>query len=208
MVIFPEVLGETEFSMFQQKEFEALSLVLDDTLAKYIKTYMENPEANPDTVESVKKNIGDLVTDLTLHQVLQERGITTLLASLSPESMLTSGADLKDIKEKLTFLEENVDRVRTVIMPRPKVAFEAFRSAMVSLCSRMKSEGVTPTFENIIARIDSNRFMFYVPNDKGHTTGVNIINSRRRYWTMCLRGLEYHEYCEQHGIDYIRRRVF
>lgn len=208
MVIFPEILGEAELSMFNQNDFQALVLVLDDTLAKYLKDYIENPEADNTVVQLVKDNIGDTITSLTLHQVLYDKGMITLLSSLSPESMLYSGADLQDIKEKLEFLEENVDKVRTIINPRPKYAYESFLTSMKSLTIRMREAGVTPTFDKLVERIQSNKFMFYVPNDKGHSTGVNIINSKRRIWTMCLRGLEYDEYCKEHNLDYIKRRVF
>lgn len=208
MIIFPEVLGEAELSVFEEKDFNSLSQVLDDTLAKYIKNYIENPEANQDVVKRIQDNIGDLVTSLTLHQVLQDKGIVSLVLSLSPENLLSSGADLRDIKEKLQFLEKYVDKVRTTIAPRSKSAYTDFVVTMRGVVNRMSSLGIPTTFNDVIKRIESNKFMFYIPNDKGHTTGVNIINSKRRQWTLCLRGLEYYEYCEEHGIDYVKRRLF
>ncbi len=208
MVIIPEILGEAEFRFFNDTDFECLKDVLDDSLAKYLKTYFENPEANPEIVARIKEKIGDAVESLTMHYVLQEKGIISLLASLSPETLMNSGTDLEEIRVKLKFLEDNIDKVRVTISARPKAAYDNFKTSISGVIHRMMLEGVETTFPEVLARLDSNRFLFYVPNDKGHTTGVSIVNTKRRQWVMCLRGIEYKQYCDNNGIDYITRRYF
>ena len=208
MDIFPSLLGEAEFELFTEQDYLALSGVLNDTLAKYIKEYLENPAAKPEVVAAIQKNIGPLINSLTFHYVLFDKGIIDLISKLSPENLVNSSADFEDIKEKLKFLEDNIGNLRVTISARPKSAYQSFITSVKGVLDRQKLSGITPTYPDILARIEGNKFAFYVPNDKGHPTGTQVVNSRRRVWMMCLRGLEYKEYCDNHNVNYIKRRLF
>ena len=208
MDIFPELIGEKEFEYFNAATYTALSEILNDTLAKYLKDYITNPAANVEIVSDIQKYLGEQVESLTFHYVLQDRGIIDLVGHLTPETLIKSDVNREEIKNQLLFLESNINKLRTVIPARTKKAYEAFMSCLSGTLETMRSEGIQPTYPNIIKRIESNKFVFYTPNDKGHTTGSNIINSRRKQWIMCLRGLQYTEYCDANGINYLKRRVF
>lgn len=208
MDIFPNLIGEAEFALFTEQDYLALSGVLNDTLAKYIKDYIENPEANPEVVSAIVSNIGHLVDSLTFHYVLIDKGIIELIGKLSPETLVSSNADFDTIKEKLKFLEDNIGKLRVTITARSKAAYDSFRTSISGVLARQKEAGIEPSYPNLLERIEGNKFAFYVPNDKGHPTGTAVVNSRRRVWVMCLRGLEYKEYCDNHGINYIKRRLF
>lgn len=209
MDIFPGLLGETEFRMFTETDYACLHSVLDDTLAKYILDYMCSENADQEIVGSIQKNIGKIVESMTFHLQMRDKGIIDLLKGLSPESIVSLDADsAKDVREKLTFLEDNVDKVRLNIQPRSKKSWEDFYSAMQALHIRMLQSGIRPTYDDMLERLKSNSFIFYVPGDKGHSTGMGLINSRRNQWTICLRGLEYKDYCDSKNINYLERRVF
>lgn len=208
MDVFPGLIGETEFANFIPEDYVALGYVLDDVLAKYLRDYISNSDADDEIVSNISKYIGPVIESLTFHYTLKEMGITDMISRLSPENLISANVDHKDIQEKLKFLEDNIHKLRTVIDSRSKTQFENFMSAMRALDARMRSQGITPTYYNWIDGIISNKFLFYVPNDKGHTTGTGVITSRRRQWTMCLRGLEFKEYCDAKNIPYITRRAF
>ena len=208
MDILPNLLGEAEFRFFTEQDYLALSDILDDSLALWIKRYVENPDADAKVVEDIREHMWSLVESLTFHFKLQEMGMVELIRGLSPENIVQSGIDEESVIKKLKFLEDNIGKLRTVISPRTKTMYENFIASIKGVLSRMSLEGATPTYPDIIKRIESNKFVFYVPNDKGHNTGMNLINSRKKAWTMCLRGLEYKQYCDNAGINYIVRRLF
>lgn len=208
MDIIPDMLGEAEFSVMKDSDYLVLSGVLDDTLAKYIKDYTKNPNANPAIVESIKRNLSDVIDSLTFHFELQEMGILDLVASLTPETLLVTNADFQDIRVKLKFLEDNYHKLRMVIPARTKAAYSDFCTMLSTLLVREHEQGIEPTYINIKQRLESNKYVFYVPNAKEHTTGCNIINSRKRNWTMCLRGLEFDAHCKEHNVNVFKRRIF
>jgi len=208
MDIFPNLLGENELKFFNESDFMSLTCVLDDTLAKHIKDYINNPLANTEIISSLDEKFTKTIDSLTFHYTLQEMGIIDLIGRLSPETLLNTNADFGDIKTKLTFLEDNIDKLRVTIPARTKAAYEDFCATMRRVLQRQQEAGVQPTYPDIMKRIEANKFAFYVPNDKGHHTGTAIVNARRRQWMMCLRGLQYKEYCDNKGLNYIKRRLF
>lgn len=208
MDILPNILGENEFMFFDEADYICFSGVLDDSLAKLITSYMNNPEAKPEIVAAIKDNLGPVLESLTFHFTLSEMGILDLISHLSPQTLISSNADFDTIKEKLTFLETNVDKLRVNIQARPKSAYESFTSMLARVLAKQKAAGVEPTYPDILSRVQGNKFAFYVPNAKGHPTGTAIVNAKRIPWTICLRGLEYKEYCDNNNINYITRRLF
>ena len=208
MIVFPDLLGDIELAEFNESDYSALGCVLDSTLAKHLKRYMENPEANQLVVENLRKYLGDTIESYTLHYVLRDKGILELITKLTPETLLTTGADYTYIKEQLKFLEDNKYKLLVEIPARSKTAYESFLSTIRGVLSRMHEKGVKPTYDNILQRIEVNKYVFYVPSAKSKPTGCNIVNSRSRQWTTCLRGLEFKEYCDSRGINYLQRRSF
>jgi hypothetical protein len=208
MDIFPNLLGDAEFRNFTQQDYAVLSGVLNDTLAKYLSDYIKNPEADPKVVQDIKDNLNDYIESLTFHFILRENGTLDLIGKISPETILSSGADLNDIYTKLKYLEDNISKLRTFIPPRTKTNYTDFVQMISRVVGTMIANNQQPTYPDIMQRIGSNKFVFYIPGDSGHNTGTGIVNSRRRQWTMCLRGLEYKKYCDDNGINLFRRRVF
>lgn len=208
MDVINNILGEKELSYFNSDDFGNFLGVMDDNVARQVKRYLNSPEADQNIVDYAKKYIGDRVESLTMHFTLQEMGITQLLSKLSPEVLLSSEADIDDIYDKLKFLEQNVDKLLVTIPARPKSAFEQFKTSVQNVIIRMGQAGEAPTYPEIPERIAANMVLFYKPNDKGHSTGAGIVNSRRNSWLQCLRGIEYTKYCDEHGVNAVDRRAF
>lgn len=182
--------------------------MLNDLLSGYLKKYVENPDADEYVVDCINNFLGPTIESLTFHIVLKEKGITDMVAHLSPEALIGSDIDYAEIISKLTFLEENVNKLRMSVPVRTREDWETFHSAMAGVCGRMRAEGQQPTYPDFMDRLDSNKFVFYKPNEKAHSTGSNVISSKRRQWTMCLRGSEFITHCEQNNIQVLKRRVF
>ena len=208
MDVIPGLLGEAEFREFTDTDYAIFGDILDDKLAKYIRDYINNPEADPEIVKSIKNNMGDLVKSLTLHFELQDRGIIKMLESLSPETITLPECDLDSIEESLEFLTNNSNILRYDIAPRTKESYSQFISMIEKVITRMQMNGVATTYPNLLKRIDSNKFVFYIPNDKGHTTSCGIVASKSKQWQSCLSGIKYLKYCNEHGIGVLNRRNF
>lgn len=208
MDVFPELLGELEFKFFSPETYEALKGVLDDTLSKDIKDYMENPEADPEVVDCMEQFLGPTLTSMTMHFVLQEKGIIDLIHGLVPETLPSTKVDLDDLIEKLSFLEQNSDKLMTSIPKRNRAAWETFLNSMHGVVSRMREAGVNTTYSNLIARLEANKGVFYVPNGTSHGTKCSAVSMRRRQWLLSLRGAEFMQYCNEHGVNYKDRRRF
>ena len=215
MVIFPEILGEAELAEFTERDFEALKRVLDPTLARHLSRYATNPESDVTVVSNVIKYLGSTIESYTLHYTLREKGILDLIVKLTPETLLGSpdnafsnSMDYSTIKEQLTFLDNNKHKMLMEFPIRTRDAYEDFLASVTRVTTEMRAKGKATTFADIPKRIQVNKAVFYVPNAKSISTGCGIINSRRRQWITCLRGLEFKEYCDSKGLNYVQRRNF
>lgn len=208
MDVITNILGEKELSYFDNDDFGVFVGVMDDNIARSVKRYLGSAEANRQIVEHIRTHIGDRVESLTMHFTLQESGITQLLSTISPEVLLSAEVDIDDVYDKLKFLEQNVDKLLVTIPARPKSAYESFITCIESVIDRIIQAGDSPTYPEVVARVKANSFLFYKPNDKGHSTGTGIVNSRRNSWIQCLRGIEYTKYCDEHGVNAVDRRAF
>lgn len=208
MNIIPGLLTDKEFRYFKPEDYLALGKLLNDVSAGYLKTYIDNPRADPYVVDCIQQFLGATIESLTFHFVLQEKGITDLVAHITPESLVGGNVDLDDAYEKLKFLEDNVDKLRMAIPVRSKDDWLEFRECMERLVERMAVESESPTYHNMLELLDDNKFIFYKPNEKQHSTKSGIIASKRRQWTMCLRGIEFLQHCSRNGVQVLNRRVF
>lgn len=208
MDVLPGLLGDKEFSYFTPTDYMALKGVLNDTLASHIKDYTNSPMANPSVVSSIQQFLGPTIESLTFHEVLIERGIPELIQSTMPQHLATSGIDLDELLDKLTFLEENEDKLLTTIPARSKEDWKTFLSAMSKVESRMRSSGDKPTYTEWIKRIEANSRVFYAPREKERETGNRVFSTRKRQWMTTLRGAQYIKRCEEENIPYHERRKF
>lgn len=208
MDVFPELLGEKEFLLFEPDDYGNLSRVINDTLAGYLLNYIANPGANPAVVESINKYLGSTINKLTMHTKLQEMGVVDLVTSVAPDQLLSSGYDLDEVIEKLTFLEEHYDEVMFTVPARTKADYEAFMTTMRRIVTKGEASAEGLTYPDVLDRIRDNSFLFYKSNEKSHNTHVNALNSRKRQWTIVLNGARYTKRCEQEGISMLDRRRF
>lgn len=208
MEIIPGILGEAEFAYFNENDYGNLRGVLNTALAGHLKSYLNTPNANPKVVADINKYLGDEIVGLTMHKVMQEKGITDMVTSLSPETLLTVIEEKPEIREQLTYLAENFDKLRVTIKPATKADYERFESSVLSVLQRMSADGIVPTFPDIRLRLDANKFIFYKSNGKLQSTGVGILNAKHQQWRLCLNGLLFKEYCDEKNINYVARRVF
>lgn len=208
MEIFPNLLSETEFKLFTAETYSALKGVLDDVLCGYLREYLAQPNTDAYVVDCIQNFLGHTIETMTFHNVLKERGIVELVSKISPETILSAEMNLKDAREKLEFLYANEGKCLTHIPSRTKEAWETFYAAMENLVARALATGETLQYPDLVERVKANKFIFYIPNGKSHSTGCGVINSRRRQWLICLRGLQYMEYCDANNVSAVARRVF
>lgn len=208
MDIFPNLLGETEFKNFTESEYAALAEVLDDVTANYIVKYKTDPAADATIVSDINKYLGEKLHAMTFHLELKENGILDLVNSLSPESLAISQVDLDELIERLSYLEQNQDSIRSTLPGRSSQDCAVFESAVRRTIDRIKAAGGTPTYPDIPKRIAANRFLFYTPGEKEHYTGVGILNSRKRQWTLTLNGARWLKYCADHNVPFEKRGAF
>lgn len=208
MDIIPGLITDKEFKYFEVDDYVALGKLLNDMSAKYIKSYMENPDADKRVVDYMENFLGTIIESMTFHFTLQEKGIIDLVTYITPEALVGSDINYDDAYEKLKFLEDNIDKLRMMIPIRNKDDWTAFRSRMDNLVLRMRAANDAPTYPDFLDRLDVNKFVFYKPNEKSHSTRSGIISSKRRQWAMCLRGIEFIRHCESNNIPVLNRRVF
>lgn len=208
MDVFPGLLGDKELSYFTPEDYNALKGVLNDVLAKDIKTYCGREGANPTVVEDIEKYLGPTLESLTLHFTLQDKEIPQLISSVLPQHLLTSGVDLDDLVEKLEFLEANESKLLTAIPARSKDDYSNFKNAISRVIDRIKKAGDSPSDPDILKRIEANSFIFYTPREKASDTGNRLFATRKRQWITTLRGAQYYKRCEAEGIPYNERRKF
>ena len=208
MDIFPALLGEAEFACFTSEDYSALKDVLNDVLAKCIRDYINNPSANADIVKTMQDNLGPTIESMTMHYVLEEKGIINLVKGLVPENLPSMNIDLDELIEQLSFLESNSTKLMTSIPKRTRDSWDTFFNRMKLLQISMSKQGVEPTYEDFVDRIAANQFVFYVPNAKAYSTGSSVVNMKRRQWIISLRGAEYMKYCNEKNIPYVERRKF
>lgn len=208
MDIFPKLLGEMEFRNFTESDYAALANVLDDVTAKYITSYASNPNADQSIVADINKYLGEKLHALTFHLELKSSGILELVNGLSPESLAMSQVDLDDLISRLSFLEENQDSIRSTIPGRSSRDCAKFESAVCNVVTRITVSGETPTYPDIPKRMAANRFLFYSPGEKEHYTGVGVLNSKKRQWTLALNGARWLKYCSENNVPFEKRSVF
>ena len=216
MYIFPDLLEESLIKHFNSDDFAALSTVLDDVLANYIKQYMANPAADSNVVKLLEENIGDIIKRLTFHLDLEQRGIVELVKGLTPAS-LSTGIDLHEVVEKLSYLENNFDSIITYIPVRKKNDFFHFASAMHAALMRMEKDYKehNRVFDSIyekamigVNNLENHQFIFVAPHEKSRPNGLSPLVSRKRMWVMSLRGAEFQLECNAHSIPIHIRRNF
>lgn len=208
MDIFPGLLGDKELTFFSPEDYNALKGVLNDVLAKDIKTYCSSAEANADVISDINKYLGSTLESLTLHFTLQEKGLPQLIQGILPEHLLSSGVDLNELVEKLEFLEANESKLLTAIPARNKDDYKNFISSLTRVSERMKKAGTKPTYDDMVKRIEANSFIFYTPREKASETGNRLFAMRKRQWMTTLRGAQYFQRCEAEHIPYHERRKF
>ena len=208
MDIIPNILGEIEFLYLDADGYGDLRNVLNTTIAKYIKRYIDNPNADETVANKVRAMLGKDIVGLTMRETLQEKGILDLVTAISPITVLTLVEEQPDILDKLEYLEENSQNMRVTIKPAKSDDYAHFRSDVARTIDAIKRDGKQPTYPDIIKRLDANKQAFYHPNGKAQGTGIGIINAKHQQWTMCLKGLRFKKYCDEKNLNYIQRRAF
>lgn len=208
MDIFPKLLGEAEFRNFTESDYAALAAVLDDVTANYICQYRDNPDADQTIVKDINQYLGEILRSLTFHLELKNSGVIELVQSLAPESLPYSQDNLDELIERLSYLEKNQNNIRATIPHRTSSDCAKFGSAIFGVVSRMLQQGITPTYPDIPRRFEANKFLFYQSGEKDHSTGVGILNSKKRQWVLALNGARWLKYCAENNIPYESRSAF
>lgn len=211
MDVINGLLSESEFRLFSAEDYQALQNLLDDSLASQILAYVSGTGQDPFVLDNIKCFLLPIVESLTFPAKLHEEGYVEMVAKLSPQVLVSTVQDpeyLKDVHKKLRFLEANYDKVTSRTPTRTRSDYTEFITRMGTLVSKAFVQNVELTYPDLVQRIEANRFVFYSPQDKGHSTLLGNITRKHRECTLCLRGLDYKEYCDSKGIPANLRRLF
>lgn len=211
MDIVKGLLSETEFRLFKAEDYYALECLLDDSLANQLLTYINSTGQDPFVLDNIKCFLLPTIESLTFPLKLHSEGYVEMISKLSPQVVVSTTQDpeyLKKLHGQLRFLEANFDKITARTPARTRSDYDNFLRRMTNLVGRAMSEGIELTYPNLVQRIEANKFVFYSPQDKGHSTMLGNITRRRREWILCLRGLDYKEYCDTKGVPNNLRRVF
>lgn len=211
MDVVKGLLSENEFRLFKSEDYTALENLLDDSLANQILNYINGEGQDPYVLDSIKCFLMPTIETLTFPLKLHSEGYVDMISKLSPQVIVSTTQDpeyIKKLHSQLRFLEANFEKITARTPARSRADYDKFLGRMQALVTRSMCENQELTYPNLIQRIEANKFVFYSPQDKGHSTMLGNITRRRREWTLCLRGLDYKEYCDASGIPANLRRVF
>lgn len=205
LFVIPQLLSEEDFSYFDEDTYNALLPLLDDVLCKYLADYMKNPEANPDVVETIDHYYHGIIESYTLPAKLEEMGVFSLVATITPQAVVNLDIDRNDVIQKLSFLDKHCTKTISSVQPRTAADFHLFEKELAKVAMRKPYANANP---NMLRMIQSNSFIFYMSHEKTRKTGMGLVNSRRRSWLVSLRGAEFLNYCENKNIPVNVRRMF
>lgn len=208
MDIFPQLIGEKEFRYLTPDDYGAIDGILDEVTAGYLLTYINHPAAENTIKSDIVRYLKPSIDSLTFHTKLKDEGYVDLVKNLNPESLAISDVDLDNLITKLSFLEENASKIKSTIPARTSQAYKDFYAAMSGVSTRMKISGIELTYPDMLDRIAANKFLFYTTGEKDHPTGVGILNSKRRQWTIALKGAKWLKYCKSRNISVAERSKF
>lgn len=208
MDVLPQILSDADFLYFDEEIYAAFSRILNDVICKYISTYMQSGQAIPEVVDAMQKYLGQKIEILSFPQVLKDKGILDYVTNLVPETLPGGDIDLDETVSKLSYLQDNIGKVTTVITQRTAEDYNSFLKSMIELTKKMNQCGKAPTYGDLLRRIEANKFLFYTRNEKSRNNGLGIISSRKKKWTIALWGARYIQECDKRGIQTNSRRRF
>ena len=206
--VFPNLIGEDIFKYFDYNDYLNLSNVLDDICAKILRDYMANSEADPEIVDYLKSYCNDKIQALTLHLDLRERGITDMVANLSPDTILHSTVPLEKIIDDLTYIMDNEGSITVTLPRRGNEEFQNWYKSLTKAQTLAKANGEHLMHPDMLQKISKNKYIFYTPNNVTIPTGAKIFRTRKRQWFTCLRGAQYIQKCNELGLSTLDRRLF
>ncbi len=208
MDVIPGILTERELRYFTDEDYHALAGVSAEIVCNHINNYIDDANSDPEIVNRLQTNMGSLLARYRLNKRVTDEDTIAYIDSLVPEALPQQSDEYQNVIDRLQFLEGNYTSIIVTIPPRKKPMYMDFLSSLLSVLDRMSKDEVSPTYGNLLQRIDANKFMFYVPNEKTRTTRMNRIISTRRKWTLALNGARYLQYCQENGIGAAERRRF
>lgn len=211
MDVINGILSESEFRLFSSEDYAALQNLLDDSLSDQILSYINKEGQDAFVLDNIKCFLLPTIEALTFPLKLHAEGYVEMVSKLSPQVLVSTVQDpeyLKDVHKKLRYLEANYDKVTSRTPTRTRAEYDTFKFRMEVLVTRAMVQNIELKYPDVVQRIEANRFVFYSPQDKGHSTMLGHITRRHREWTLCLRGLDFKEYCDIKGIPANLRRSF
>lgn len=202
IAIIPGLLYDDDFKYFDENTYKALQGVLNDVIAKMIKTYIDNPAADKELVSVIKDMIGDSVISYTLHLEFENRKIFDLLKTLQPDTIQQTDAEYKaSILEQLEYVYNNVERIITVIPARTNKAFTTWKAELSKVEARMRQNGAFWKVPDMFKRLQVNSELFYSAREKDRNLPTSVILSRKDRWLLALRAVQWDNYCNSHSVS-------
>lgn len=208
MDIIEGILTDKELKYFNEEAYAALADVVDVTLCESIYDYVNSPDADPSIVANLYKYLKTKIDSYEVEKYVRDNNILAYIDTLSPETMALQPMDYQTIIDKLDFLADNHSSILSVTVPRTKAMYTRFIKAVKEVLNDMSKAKVSPTYNNVIGRINANSFIFYVPGEKSRTTPVAKVGRTRRKWIVALNGAKYLKMCTERNIDVADRRKF
>lgn len=209
IAIIPGLLYDDDFKYFDDTTYAALDGVMNDIIAKMIKAYIDNPNAEPEIVEAINAHVGKSVISYTLHLEFEKRKIFDLLKTIQPDTLVQTDAAYKEkVLNDLEFVYNNVDNIVTVIPARTRKQLTEWRSALSMVGMRMSAAGTNWKVPDMFYRLEANSDLFYSAREKDRNLPTNSIISLRDKWMMALRAIQWDNYCNSKGVAFDKRTAF
>ena len=177
MDVLPGALPEEFFRVASDDCLQALVPLVDIGIARKLKEYCANPEANVGITAIIERHFGPAIKHATFHQTLHDSGVVESLRTLNMDaiSTLVDLAAIDKMIETFEVFRTNRAYIHSRLQPRSKEDFEYFKS----LCP-----------EQFLRGINVNRDYFYYPHAKEINTGLGSIISKEKEIDIAYKGLQ------------------
>lgn len=186
MYVLPGALPEEFFLEASPECLEALAVLVDPGIARFINKYMKNANAREDVKAIIHKYFDTAIKHATFSQELYDNGTADILRNLNFDviASMTDTAAMQKLYNTIDTVLSNKEFIHSTIMPNTKTDYENF----LCLCPAAYKTSVA-----------SNRDYFYYPRAKEANTGLGVVIRHETDLQIAAKGLISRLEASKHG---------
>lgn len=201
MDIIPSFLSDADIEYMDDSLILALGGVCNHIISAYIKSYMDNPEADKAVAERLKSLIGSTVTKNTFYREVIDNGTRDIINSFSLEAIAEQDLDLGMIYESIQYINKNKEKIIAQVDPRTKEEYTKFLEEAEKFDKKTGSFVSALQYPYLSKRIKANKRIFYSPNESATPTRMKAIINKYSELEIADKGIQYINYCREHGVS-------